>query len=338
MSRHLPKYVHSYVDRHGKARFYVRRPGYKQVALPGLAWSPEFMTSYAEAMAGDGIKQEIGAKNTITGTMHALAVSYFQSAGFLSLRHSTQKVRRWQVETLCKAHADKRVALLTRAHIDALIASKADKPGTANGLRMALRCLMQHAVAIGLRSDDPTATVKKLRYESEGHHSWTEQEIARFMDHHPAGSRARLALLLLLHTGQRRGDLIRMGRQHIRDGAIYIRQEKTGRELLIPLPDHLLSILQEIPNLTFLTTGQGKPLAGNTFGNWFRDECNAAGLPHCSAHGLRHAVARRLAEAGCTTHEIAAITGHTSLKEVERYTGAADQKRLALAAVAKVKP
>jgi integrase len=68
-----------------------------------------------------------------------------------------------------------------------------------------------------------------------------------------------------------------------------------------------------------------------------REECNEAGLPHCSSHGLRKAAARRLAEAGCTEHEIASITGHASLREITRYTKAADQVRLAVSAMDKVR-
>jgi hypothetical protein len=101
--RHLPRYVHGYLDRHGKPRHYFRRPGFKQLALPGLPFSAEFMAAYAEAMAGQvGIKQEIGARHIIPGTMRALGVSYFQSSEFLSLRASTQKIRRWEVESICK--------------------------------------------------------------------------------------------------------------------------------------------------------------------------------------------------------------------------------------------
>jgi integrase len=88
-------------------------------------------------------------------------------------------------------------------------------------------------------------------------------------------------------------------------------------------------------NLTFLTTSHGKPFTSPGFGNWFREACNAAGLPKgLSAHGLRKAAARRLAEAGCSANVIASITGHKSLKEVERYTKAADQARMARDAMA----
>jgi integrase len=81
--------------------------------------------------------------------------------------------------------------------------------------------------------------------------------------------------------------------------------------------------------MTFLTTSQGRPFTSAGFGNWFRDRCNEAGLPQCSAHGLRKAAATRLANAGCSSDQIRAITGHRSLSEVAHYTRSADQQRLA---------
>ena len=129
-----------------------------------------------------------------------------------------------------------------------------------------------------------------------------------------------------------------MGRQHIRDGALHLTQQKTGATLAIPVHPSLAGILGEAPagNMTLLLTEFGKPFTAAGFGNWFRDRCNEAGLSHCSAHGLRKSAARRLAEAGCTPHEIAAITGHASLNEIVRYTQTADRKRLAAAAMEKV--
>src|SRR5204862_7968997 len=120
-----------------------------------------------------------------------------------------------------------------------------------------------------------------------------------------------------------------MGRQYIRGGALHVRQQKTGIELVIPIHPILASIIADTPaeHLSLLTTNTGKPFSAAGFGNWFRDRCNEAGLRQCSAHGLRKAAARRLAEAGCSMHEIAAITGRASLSEIRRYTKAADQKR-----------
>jgi integrase len=210
-------------------------------------------------------------------------------------------------------------------------------PWAANALRNILRALMRHAIEIGLRTDDPTRDVRAIRLKSDGYHSWLDDEIAQFENRHPIGSRARLALALLLNTGQRRSDVIKMGRQNIRNGFLHIRQQKTGIVLLIPVHTALAGIIAQTPadHLTFLTTQYGSPFSETGFSHWFREECDKAGLRHCSAHGLRKAAARRLAEAGCTAHEIAAITGHASLREIVRYTKAADQQRLASAAMEK---
>jgi integrase len=130
-----------------------------------------------------------------------------------------------------------------------------------------------------------------------------------------------------------------MGRQHIRDGVLSVRQQKTGRTLAIPVHTELQAVLDTMPSqhLTFLITDRGEPFEPMAFTKWFKRCCDAAGLSQCSAHGLRKAACRRLAEAGCTANEIAAISGHTSLREVERYTKAADQARMARNAVGRIR-
>jgi integrase len=333
--RRPPKFVQAFIDRNGKSRFYFRKPGFKRVPLPGLPWSPQFMEAYENAMAGQPL--QIGANRTKPGTVSAAIVGYYYSQSFLALARSTQRPLRNILERFRAEHGDKRIALLQRQHIIALLKSK--KRFAARHWVMAMRALMKYAVEIGLRDDNPAAGVKLPDQKTEGYHSWTEAEINQFLACHGPGTRARLAMTILLYTGQRRGDVIRMGRQHIRESILHVRQQKTGIELAIPVHATLAAIIAETPadHLTFLTTQTGKPFSAAGFGNWFRDRCNKAGLSHCSAHGLRKAAARRLAEAGCTMHEIAAITGHASLSEVQRYTKAADQKRLALSAMEKAK-
>jgi integrase len=340
----LPRYIKGYVDRNGKARFYFRRAGFKSVALPGLPWSSDFMQAYERAMAGQ--PTAIGAARVLPGSMHALAISYYGSSpDYLGMEPSSQRVRRNIIEKFCREtdvnglhNGDKRAASLQRDHIVRFMAARAGRPESANGLRKALRALMQHAVDIKLRTDDPTRDVKAIRVKSDGYHSWTEDEIAQFEKHHPVGSRARLAFALLLFSGQRRSDVVRMGRQHIRDDKLHVRQLKTGVALALPIHSDLQAIIAEtvVGQMTFLVTELGKPFTAAGFGNWFREQCDMANLRHCSAHGLRKAAARRLAEAGCTSLEIMAITGHASLGEIVRYTRAADQKRLADAAMEKV--
>ncbi len=120
---------------------------------------------------------------------------------------------------------------------------------------------------------------------------------------------------------------------------IHLTQRKTGAALCIPVHAELAAIIEAPPsdNLTFLVTRDSSPVADAGFGNLFREWCNEAGLPkQCSAHGPRKAACRRLAEAGCSAPEIMAISGHASLREVQRYCAAADQARMARSAMATV--
>jgi integrase len=190
-----------------------------------------------------------------------------------------------------------------------------------------------------LTRNDPTWGVRVKLPKSDGHHTWTEDEIAVFEAHHAIGSKERLALALGLFTAQRRGDVVRIGRQQVRNGQLTVRQQKTGTTLTIPVHPELARIIDATPQIghfTLLTTRSGRSYSAANFSDQFRAWCNEAGLPQrCVFHGLRKAAARRLAEAGCTAHEIAALTGHVSLREVERYTKAADQMRMAQSAMAK---
>jgi integrase len=214
------------------------------------------------------------------------------------------------------------------------------KPHAARNWLKALKSLCRHALAYGTLREDPTAALKLPRMKaSSGHHTWTDAEIAQFEAHHEIGSKPRLALALLLYTAQRRGDVIRMGPQHVRNGIISVRQQKTGAALSIPVHPALQAILdaQPVAHLTYLTTRAGRPYTPCDFSEWFRAQCDVAGLPkRCVAHGLRKAATRRLAEAGCSAPEIAAITGHKTLGEISRYTRGVDQERMARNAMARM--
>jgi integrase len=213
-----------------------------------------------------------------------------------------------------------------------MLADKISTPAAANHWLRLIKALMVFAVEEGWRKDNPTTGVKRVKSRTDGFHTWTEAEIAQFEATHPVGTKARLALALLLYAAQRRSDVVGIGRQHIRDGVLHLRQKKTGAALAIPVHQELARIIAAAPsgNLTLLTTSFRKPFTAAGFGNWFRDQCNEAGLPaQCAAHGLRKAACRRLAEAGCSANVIASISGHRTLTEVSRYTKAADQERMA---------
>lgn len=338
MMRKPPKYVQGFADRTGRPRWYLRRRGFKLVPLPGLPWSPEFMAAYEEAMAGQP-REPIGASRTKLGTINALAVAYYQTAGFKALEPSTQYDYRNIIENFRKDHGDKRVAMLERRHISKLVADRVATPTAANKLLKMLKILLGFAVEIGLIMINQAIGVKRLKIKSTGHPIWSEEDIAQYRERHPLGSKARLAMELGLNTIQRRSDLVRIGPQHIRGGTLSIRQKKGGMLVEIPVLAELQATIDatRADHLTFLVTELGQPFSVAGFGNWFRDRCTEAGLPlRHNTHGLRKAGATRLADAGCSDHEIMAWGGWKTLSEVQRYTRAANRKKLARAAVLKL--
>jgi integrase len=329
------KYVQAFVDRKTGAVFrYFRRPGFPRVRLPGLPGSPEFNRAYEEALEAPQLA--VGTRRSKPGSVAMAIAAYFGSADFSSLAPITQALRRQILQRFREQHGDKPLALLPPKFI-ALTLSQM-KPHAARNWVKALRGLMQFAVKLELCENDPTQGIKLPRVKSDGFHTWSEDDIAAFEATHAIGTKARLALALLLYTAQRRGDVIRMGRQHIRNDVLDVRQQKTGTTLAIPVHSDLRAIIDATPgeHLTFLVARGGRPLSGNILSRKFRKWCDDAGLPKgCTAHGLRKAACRRLAECGCSANEIAAISGHASLREVERYTKAADQARMARNAMAR---
>jgi integrase len=336
IARALPKYCSWNTDRHGRKRVRFRK-GFYSTYLSGVPYSDDFMQRYHAALDGNARQlQEFKEDRVEPGTIDAVIVNFYRSTDFLKLKHTTQRVRRNVLEKFRVLHGKKRVALLTAAHLKAIIGDMADRPEAANNLLKVLRVLLRHAIDMALIHDNPARNVRKFVVNSEGYHSWTEDEVAAFEARHLPGSKAHLALSLMLYTGQRRSDIVRMGWQHISGDTLAVVQDKTRGFLRIPFHPKLASAIGKISrlNMTFLLTEAGAPFSAAGFGNWFRERCNEAGLQHCSAHGLRKACATRLANAGCTTEQIKSITGHKTLSEVARYTKAADQERNAKQALA----
>jgi integrase len=344
----LPKYVKHWVDqRDGQAYFYLRRPGFPGVRLPGLPWSPSFMAAYEAAMSGP--RAAIGAGRIKPGSVAAVVAEYLDSQQFFASKSAgTQRMRRGILERFRAAHGDKPFALLPPEWIEALLDAK--KPHAARSWLVTLRSLCQFALKRNWLRADPTANIKLHPIKGDGFHTWSDAEIAQFESHHPVGTKPRLAFALLLYTTQRRSDVVRMGRQHLSDclderlralgvrNMLSVRQEKTGKPLDLPVHPNLQAVLDASPSehLTFLVTEAGRPYGGNYLSAQFRNWCDAAGLPkRCKPHGLRKAGCRRFAEAECSGNEIMSFSGHDTLKELVRYTAAADQARLACNAMAK---
>lgn len=334
-----PAYVSSYRDRHGVLRWRFRRPGYPQSQTRELFGSEKWWAWYAAADAAT--KLEIGASRTVPGSFNAVVVAYYASADYKRLGKVTQATYRNILDRFRTAAGALPVAKIEAKHVRTWLDNRADRPAAANTLLKVLRAVMRFALDRGMVKSDPTFGVRPLKNKSDGHHTWTEAEIAKYEARWPLGTRERLAFDLLLYTAQRSGDVRQMGRQHVHDGHVTVRQEKTGQPLEIPMHPRLVASIAAFNSghLTFIVTKDGDPYSARGFGNWFNDSAQDAGLDKGrTAHGLRKAAARRMAEAGCTPHQIAAVTGHKTLKEVERYTRAAAQKALAGSALAKIAP
>jgi len=346
--RRLPRYVVEDVSRHGQVRLYFRRRGSPKVRLPDLPFSPTFMAAYSRALSGKVSAAPSSATPVKPGSVRAVVVGYFSSAEFKQLDTRTQRVRRNVLDTFCLAPAGDRVVgelpfrQMEPRHIRKWRDDRADRPEAANCLVKFLRQVCAHAVNIDLCDRNAAREVPYIKTGSQGFHSWTLEEVSQFEAAHPIGTTARLALGLLLLTSQRRSDVVELGPQHVRAGWLKFVQVKNRHKkpvvIEIPVIPALRQIIDATPSgaLAFLVTEFGKPFTANGFGNRFRKWCDEAGLPDCSAHGLRKASAARLAELGCTDHEIMAITGHQTLKEVARYTAAANRKKLAGSGMAKL--
>jgi integrase len=352
------EFVQAFVDRHGRPRHYFRRRGFKRVPLPGVPGSPEFMAVYQAAIGAESYPRiDIGASKTTAGTVNAIVAAYLDcspgsTSPFKTLSRETQRTRRHILEKFRIKHGEKRVfriepdgqriMLLTREHMQRIVNEKTATPFAQRNFLNTLKSMFSWALGEGRVPDDPTLGVKRVKAKTTGFRTWSEADIARFEAKHAIGTKARLAFALLLHTGQRRGDMVRMESKQVYKGVLTIDQGKTegGEESHVEIPVHprLREAIEACPSgrSHFLMTRFGKPYTAAGFGNWFRELCDEAGCPGISAHGLRKAAARRLAEIGCSAHEIAAITGHASLAEVQRYTKAADRKRLAQSAMAKL--
>jgi hypothetical protein len=174
--------------------------------------------------------------------------------------------------------------------------------------------------------------------KSRGFHTWTGEEIAQFEARHPAGTKARLALVLLLQTGHARSDVVRMGRQHVKSGKLSMRRQKTGVQFDIPVLPELVTELELHPKtdqLAFLTTDAGNGFTPAGFGNWFADRCIEASVPG-RAHGLRKASVIRHAMNGATVFELMAWFGWKTISEAQRYVEEANRINLAESAGEKI--
>ena len=362
LGRKPPRGLRAEITRHGTAIWVYRAPGvYHQMkSSPG---SVAFWQEYTDASRGLRVAApaQPGLLPSDPNSFAWLVERFLSSSTHLQKEEATRKARKNVLMRIVNRDDGKVGASAFRDITEKDIRSLRDKIATddgkvpmedvgkevdgvvlgkaamANGTVAILRVLFSWAVDVaqipGL-DRNPCLGVKAFEYAGGTNYVWTDDDIARFEAAYPLGTRERLAFALMLYTGQRSGDIVRMGRQHIRDGWLTIIARKTRKHkseaAQVPVLDVLAETIAASPtgDLTFLVGENGAPLSVSRFGTWFRAACDKIGLPECTPHGLRHAGATRLASRGADVATFQCIYGW-SLAMIERYTRKATRRHSA---------
>lgn len=343
------RYVYEDTDRHGNVRVYFWRSGTPKARIREAIGTPEFFAVYQKLLAGEGATPppRRSTDRPVANTWRALCVAYFASVRFRTgLSARTQHVRRQILEATFDepispgsslVFADMPMPKFTAKPIRVLRDRKAATPEAANIRLKSIRQVLAWAIEdehCGIKRNI-ARDVSYIRTGSTGFHSWEIDEVEAYESRHPIGTKARLALDLMLYLGVRRSDVVRLGRQHVRAGEVrftpYKGQRLNPSPLTLPLLPVLKRTIDATPcgDLTFLVSELGRPFTSNGFGNRMRKWCDEAGLPICASHGLRKVGAVIAAENGATDMQLMAIFGWKTVKEAQRYTRAARQRKLA---------
>lgn len=235
MARIKLKHVNTFVCSDGRVRHYFRRGrGAKAIALPGLPGSEEFMAAYGAALAAvpNNDVAEIGASTTSPGLVNALVVTYYKSSAWAALEEDTRKMRWRIIEHFRAEHGDKRVALLREEHLKSMLA-KIGRPSAQRQWLRTIRGLLRAAIP-SMRRDDPTAGIAGIKMpKTKGHHCWTDVEVEQYRARWPLGTQQRLVMEFALETASRKGEVIRLGPQHVQNGRIRIERTHGSRDVNI---------------------------------------------------------------------------------------------------------
>jgi integrase len=329
------KYVNTLIDDKGVTRRYFRRGGKQYGLLPGLPGSDEFMAAYGGYLNG---KRPAPKQVAHQDSFRKLIQDFYADRMFTDRKPSTRQLYKYALDPIAKEHGHRSITTMTAEHAETIVNRIGEKaPGMGNLSRACLRLVFKFAVKKKRRPDNPLLGLEAFKVGE--HHTWTDAELKKFETKWRLGTRQRLAYALLLYTGQRVGDVATMRLADISADGIHVVQQKTGAELWVPIHPELKRAMKacKTKGMTLIGDAAGRPLKRAALSALMRAAIKDAGLPgRCVAHGLRKAAMRRLAENDATEKQIAAMSGHKTLKEIERYTKAASQKKLALAAMEKM--
>ena len=270
------------------------------------------------------------------GTLGRLIAEYYTAVDYANLKSSSRTLYRIVLDPISRQLGHRLVKDMGRENARKIIETiGATKPGMANLTRAVLKRVLRYAVDRGWRNDNPAAGIAP--YKIGTRHTWSDEQLEAYEARWKLGTRERLAYATLLYSGQRGGDVVKMARP--KGATVKLVQEKTGTEMVIPVHPIWRAAINAGPSngVRLIGDERGRPIKRPALTLLIRRAAEAAGLPsECTAHGLGKALSRRLAEDGRSSKQIAAMTGHKSLREIERYTDAASQAKLAVQAMSKL--
>jgi len=335
MLRQRPPYLSHEKTRHGKNVWYFRRGG-RRLRLRSQPGTPDFEVEYQAALSGEAPPR----RGAAPGTLAWLVERYRETVAWQTLAYATRRQRENIFRHVLEGAGAAPYRRITAATMEHGLERRAATPSAARNFLDSMRGLFVWAKAAGLVAADPTAGVKApRRRKSSGFRPWTEADVEAYEACWPIGTRQRVWLDVLLYTGLRRGDVVQLGRQHVRDGVATIKTEKSQETVEVTLP--ILAVLARTlaagpcGDLTFICGERRRPLTKEAFGNMFKAACKAAGVPG-SAHGVRKIAATRAANAGATEAELEAIFGWRGGRMASLYTREANRRRLAQQAMSKL--
>lgn len=338
MPRPRLPYLRHERNRHGTWCWYFRKDNGPRIRITEPYGSPAFRKAYDAALSGAPAEQPEPARN---GSVAWLVDRYKASGKFLAGAESTRYFRGNFLKQMVAKVGHKSYLKISKKDIQNSMEARSSTPHHANNMLTAVSLMFAWAVENDHLKVTPCAEVKPFpTKKSDGHHTWTVEEVEQYRAHHKVGTRARLALDLLLFTGLRRSDIIMVGKQHIREGLLTFRTRKTKTTVYIPIFPELRASIDatKTGDLTLLTAERGRAFSTpESFGARFRTWCNEAKLPvECSAHGIRKAGATIAANDGASARELMAMYGWSRISMAEAYTKAADQTKLARAAAERI--
>lgn len=323
----------------GRDYGYYRRAGIRQ-RIPGAVGSPEWLSAYRQIheAAESRAAAPLEGPTTVPGSLRALWLAYRASPEWRSLGNGTQKAYQGLIEPILPKVGDQLLAALTGEWLIRSRDKYAETPSKANHFLAVMKLLLNWGVPRGWLKVSPAAGVKRLKHTPKSHRAWSDTEVAAMTGPDVGG--VALPILLALHTGQRLGDVLKLPwSAWDGQGVTVAAQGKTGARVYVPALPELRAALDAAPRraIVICTRRDGHAWKADHFKHSFaaaRDRLKLA--PDLHFHGLRHLAGKRLAEAGCTPQEIAAILGHKTLGMVSLYTAQAGQEHLARAAITKL--